>query len=144
MLTILFNAQTPPATAPPVNTGLPIIIGVAQVGQTLTTTDGSWTQSPTGFTYQWQLDGTTNIVGATSSTYVIQASDVGHTLNSVVTATNAFGSASASSLPTAVVTIPPVVSRREEGGAGPRRRYPDRRKERNEEALALVLIEELW
>jgi hypothetical protein len=35
----------------PVNTGLPGISGTAQNGQTLTTTNGSWTNSPSSFAY---------------------------------------------------------------------------------------------
>jgi hypothetical protein len=38
----------------PVNTALPTIAGTAQVGQTVTATNGTWKNSPTSFTYQWQ------------------------------------------------------------------------------------------
>ncbi|MGP0047888.1 MAG: hypothetical protein ACLPZR_03435, partial [Solirubrobacteraceae bacterium] len=49
-------------------------------------------------------DNGTSISGATASTYTLQASDVGHTLDVVVTATNSAGSANATSSATASVT----------------------------------------
>ncbi len=93
--------------SPPVNTAPPMITGTAQDGQTLTATDGTWTGSPT-FASQWLRCDTAGancvpIPGATSSTYVVTTADVGSTLVVSVTATNAAGSATAQSLPTAVV-----------------------------------------
>ena len=38
----------------PVNTVLPLVTGTAQQGQTLSSTNGTWNNSPTGYTYQWQ------------------------------------------------------------------------------------------
>lgn len=88
----------------PANTVAPVVTGIATEGQTLTTTNGTWAGSPTPtFTYQWQRV-TSNIGGATSSTYVIQAADVGNTLRCVVTATNLLGAVSANSNSTATVT----------------------------------------
>lgn len=94
-------------TIPPSNTVAPVVSGTAAVGQTLSTTDGTWSgnPAPTTFTYQWQL-GTTDITGATSSTYVIQAGDVGNTLRCVVTATSTSGSTSANSNNSGVVAPP--------------------------------------
>ena len=43
----------PPPPAP-VNTAPPAISGTAQQGDTLTTTNGTWSSSPTGYSYQWQ------------------------------------------------------------------------------------------
>jgi len=40
----------------PVNSVLPVISGTAQTGSTLTASTGTWTNSPTGYTYQWQSD----------------------------------------------------------------------------------------
>ena len=72
----------------PVNTVAPAVTGTATFGQTLTTTNGTWTGAPAPtFTYQWQRV-TTNISGATSSTYVLVAADVGNTIRCVVKATN--------------------------------------------------------
>lgn len=90
----------------PVNTVAPVVSGTATVGQTLSTTNGTWTGAPAPtFTYQWQRSGS-NIGGATSNTYVIQSADVGSTLRCVVTATNAVGIVSANSNSTATVTAP--------------------------------------
>ena len=55
------------AIVAPANTVLPVISGSTTVGSTLTTTDGTWTGSPTPtYTYQWKRGGT-NISGATAN-----------------------------------------------------------------------------
>ena len=95
------------APAPPVNTARPAISGTAQVGQTLTASNGTWTgTAPISFVYQWQrcIPTCSTISGATSSSYSPTASDVGDTLVVHVTATNTAGNASADSNPTAAVT----------------------------------------
>lgn len=98
------NLQGKTNATAPVNTAAPTISGTTQVGQTLSSTTGTWTGTPTPtYTYQWQRN-TSNISGATSSTYVIQSADVGNTLRCVVTATNTAGSTSANSNSTATVT----------------------------------------
>ena len=95
---------------PPVNTALPVISGVAQAGQQLTTTNGLWSspEAP-GFAIAWlRCDAAgaacSAIAGAAASAYTLTADDVGRTVRSRVTATNSSGSAQASSSPTAVVT----------------------------------------
>ena len=102
---------TAPAPPPvPQNTTAPVVSGQAVQGQQLTTSNGSWSNGPTSYAYKWQdCDASgascSNISGATSSSYVLGSGDVGHTIRSVVTASNAGGSASpASSSPTTVVT----------------------------------------
>lgn len=77
--------------APTIDTS-PVVSGVRVVGQTLTTTDGTWTNSPTSFPlYDWQRDDV-SIGAANASTYVLQAADVGHTIRCAVTAANSSGS----------------------------------------------------
>ena len=101
------TATVTAATAPPPgNTGAPTISGTAQQGQTLTASNGSWSNSPTSYGHQWQdcSSSCSNISGATGSTYNLQSSDVGDTIDVVVTATNAGGSGSATSAKTATVT----------------------------------------
>lgn len=88
----------------PVNTSIPTISGTAQVGQTLTGTNGTWSQSPTSYSYQWNRTGSP-IGGAIFLTYNPSAADIGSTLTLTVTATNAAGSSvPATSLPTSAVT----------------------------------------
>jgi hypothetical protein len=97
------------ASSGPTSTAAPTISGTAQQGQELTTSNGGWSGSPTGYTYAWsQCDASGNsctaVSGATSSTYTAAATDVGHTLRVTVAATNSGGSAKATSAPSAVVS----------------------------------------
>ncbi len=100
------------ASSSPTSTSSPVISGTAQEGQTLTASTGSWSGSPTSYAYQWErCDGSgaacAAIAGATSSSYVVQTTDVGSTLRVAVTASNNAGSATAVSAPTAVVASAP-------------------------------------
>ena len=86
----------------------PTISGTTTFGQVLTTTNGTWSNSPSSYGYQWSRAATsggsyTNISGATSSTYTLVAADVGQYLKSTVTATNGSGSASSTSSATAQI-----------------------------------------
>ena len=104
--TSLVPDPTPPA---PINTALPTINGTAQQGDTLATSNGSWSNNPTGYSYQWQDCNSSggscsNITSATSSSYTLQASDVGDTIDVLVTATNAGGSNSAPAVKMGPVT----------------------------------------
>jgi glucose/arabinose dehydrogenase len=97
------------APAAPVNTVLPSISGQAKEGQQLTVGSGSWTGTqPLAFAYQWlrctgPSSGCTPIAGATASSYVAAAADVGDRLRATVTATNTGGSSSATSAATSPV-----------------------------------------
>jgi hypothetical protein len=110
----LSAATTTVVDIAPTNTAIPVITGIARNGATLSTTDGSWTSSPSSFAYQWQrassVGGTYNdITSATSPTYEADESDVGYFIKVSVTATNGLGSASAiSAATTAVVDIAPT------------------------------------
>ncbi len=52
--------------------------GMPFQGQTLTTSNGSWSGSPTGYDYQWQrcTPGCADIGGETSSSYTVTSSDL--------------------------------------------------------------------
>jgi hypothetical protein len=90
-------AYAPTTNVAPVNTVAPAVTGNPQEGQTLTTTDGTWTGTPSPtFAYQWQKDGV-DIGGATANTLVLPAGTATHGVKCNVTATNTAGSATASS-----------------------------------------------
>ncbi len=104
---------TAPPPAVPANTAPPAVTGSAVEGQTLTGSTGTWTNAPTSYAYQWRRcdpAGTacTDIGSATTSTYLLQAADIGSTLRLQVIASNAGGpSAPATSAQSAVVTAAP-------------------------------------
>jgi len=112
---IVQAASAPPPPQPPANTAAPAVTGTAQVGQTLTSDTGSWSgTTPITYAYKWQDCSSTgascaSISGATSSTYKLTAADQGHTVRSVVSASNSAGSASAHSAVTAVVQAAPAL-----------------------------------
>jgi hypothetical protein len=100
---------------PPAMSTAPIITGLAQTGETLTTSNGTWTGTPSSYSYQWQRAATSggvysNIASATNSTYVVSDTDAGYFIKSAVVATNGVGSSSAalSSETAAVTDIAPI------------------------------------
>jgi hypothetical protein len=98
----------PAAAAPPENTAAPTISGTARVGQTLTAQNGTWSNEPTAFRYQWQRcdaagANCANIEGAVEKTYLVVQSDQARTLRVVVFASNIDGVSSARSAQTGVV-----------------------------------------
>lgn len=114
---VAFAAPVPgagPSGTEPVNTVLPSITGTAREGSVLTCNPGTWTGSqPITLTYQWQYcdsagDNCVDINGYTESTYTPVAYDIGGTNRCVVTGTNAYGDASATSEETPVVTAVPT------------------------------------
>jgi len=102
--------QTPPD--PPVSSSAPSISGNASVGQTLTESHGSWTNSPTAYTYQWEDCDPTGqscsaISGATSQAYTLTATDLGDTIRVQETASNAGGAGQPDTSAT-TTTVEPV------------------------------------
>ncbi|GAC1406896.1 MAG: hypothetical protein NVSMB69_06800 [Novosphingobium sp.] len=99
-------------TGAPANTVAPTLSSTtATTGTALTVTTGTWSNSPTGFAYQWfYADTNAAISGATAASYTPVAGDVGHTLKCIVTANNGSGSVSAPSNVTAATVAPPAPS----------------------------------
>jgi hypothetical protein len=98
--------NVPDATPePPHQVAIPVIGGDALVGRTLSSSTGEWSGSqPMTFTYVWLRCHPDCTVVGDGPSYAVSGEDVGSTIRSRVTATNAAGSASESSAPTAVVT----------------------------------------
>jgi hypothetical protein len=112
--------------AAPANTAPPTISGTPTVGQTLTASEGTWSNTPTSFAYQWLRcngggNGCADVANGTQKTYTLVGADAGRTMRVRVTATNTDGSNSAQSAQTAAVaaatasaapknTAPPTVS----------------------------------
>ncbi|MFI1723226.1 Tat pathway signal protein [Streptomyces sp. NPDC020489] len=67
------------------NTAAPKVTGTAKVGAKVTAAPGSWSATPSSYTYQWYADGKP-ISGATAKTYTLPASVVGKKLTVTVTA----------------------------------------------------------
>lgn len=86
----------------PVNTVVPAITGTATQGQTLTVSNGTWTNTPDAYAYQWNRAGVP-IAGATANTHLLAAGDVGSPMTCVVTATNLGVSSAKTTAPTAAV-----------------------------------------
>jgi hypothetical protein len=83
----------------------PHISGNAKVGKKLSGSHGTWTNSPTGYHFQWLRcnahGGACGLIGgATHSSYRLASHDAGHKLRLRVTATNAAGSRTATSAST--------------------------------------------
>ena len=100
------------AAAPPAATTNPTISGASAVGVTLAASSGAWHGTPPlTYGYQWLRcessgEGCSDIPGATSREYTLVPADLSKVLRVQVTATNAGGSASATSAATPVITTP--------------------------------------
>jgi hypothetical protein len=91
----------------PLNLAPPSISGTILPGQVLSAEDGSWVGTPPiAFSYQWlacaPLGGCSEIPGATEQTHTVGAEEIGDSFEVTVTATNAQGSAAATSSETSV------------------------------------------
>jgi hypothetical protein len=86
-------------TQAPLNTAVPTLAGIAQVGMMLTATAGAWTNPDStamvSYAWYWQRadDGagtnTVTIAGATGATYTLKVADLNKVVRAVQTATNA-------------------------------------------------------
>ena len=94
----------------PVNTVAPTIVGPLRPGQRLSSTTGTWTGSPTSFSYLWQVSQSSSPTGPWAdipredgSGYGIDFDFVGRRLRLMVTATNGTGSTQAYSAASNVI-----------------------------------------
>ena len=114
------STSVPAAAGAPSNSVLPAVTGSTTLGAVLTCSQGTWSNTPTSYAYQWKRDGT-DISGQTATTHTIVAADQGHTLTTSVTATNASGSSTATSagtsVPAAAVAPPGAVTWGQMAGA---------------------------
>ena len=100
----------------PANTVPPTISGVTTDGHPLSAAAGTWTNSPSSFTYQWEVcdnggASCVNIGNASAATYSLQSTDVDHTIRVTVTGINGGGrSAATSSATSTVVAAAPAVT----------------------------------
>jgi GH25 family lysozyme M1 (1,4-beta-N-acetylmuramidase) len=114
--TVPTAAVAPAGTSPaarPTNLRPPQILGNVQDGQVLTSSVGTWTGSPTKFTYRWRRcnaggNSCVAIPHATGPRRTLTPDDIGSTLSLVVTATGKGGAASATAGPTGVVVAAPL------------------------------------
>ncbi len=95
---------------PPVDAAAPRISGEgggsrAYVGDTLSCSDGAWSNAPTAYSFGWAIDGTA-VAGADGQTFVVSPFELGHALACSVTASNA-GGAGAPAVSAAVPVVSP-------------------------------------
>lgn len=96
--TILLNGRPNRVdlNAAPVPTVVPAITGVVEVGEILTVSNGTWSNSPTSYGHAWYRNGAL-ITGANAATYTLAPADEGAMIRARVTAINASGSFTSSS-----------------------------------------------
>jgi hypothetical protein len=81
----------------PVNDEQPVIAGDAEVGAVLTVVDnGDWSNRPTSFSYQWEIDGS-EVEGATGIAFTVPSEAEGEDVTCVVTAENIVGTETSTS-----------------------------------------------
>jgi DNA-binding beta-propeller fold protein YncE len=92
---ILSGRVGPVAASPPVNTVIPVISGTPADGTVLNATHGTWSGAPvTSYTYQWQSCNAGSCVPVSNASgYRLAPTDVGHTIQIQVSATNPDGTA---------------------------------------------------
>jgi len=80
----------------PRNTKSPALSGSAQVGESMSVSNGDWSGGVRTFTYQWrrcdnQGNNCADVTGATAATYGVRSADKGKTLRAQVTAQSGAG-----------------------------------------------------
>ena len=98
----LLVTYTLPGAGSPVASAPPVVSGTAGVGEVLSASTGTWSNSPTGYAYRWERADVAAgpyaaIAGATAASYPLVAADAGRFVRVVVTASNGAGSGSSAS-----------------------------------------------
>ncbi|MFJ8224796.1 hypothetical protein [Streptomyces griseus] len=101
----------------PKATVAPVVTGTAKVGATLGIGRGAWAPKPSAWAYQWKADGVA-VSGATATTYVVPATQLGKKITVTVTARltgHADGAATSAAVTVAKgdapkATVAPVIS----------------------------------
>jgi Putative Ig domain len=104
---ILIVDTSPTPTLAPSNTSPPLITGTPAQGQSLVVSDGSWSQAPYQYNYQWNSGGTP-VANAIADSYTVQTIDEGKNVSCTITAINIIGSTSATSASVSIPTPPPT------------------------------------
>lgn len=94
----------------PAMTVAPAISGTPRDGQTLSSTTGTWTGTPTiAYARQWQRcsPACADIPGAVAAAYALTAADAGAEVRVRITATNPDGATATESAPVTVTSAPP-------------------------------------
>lgn len=86
----------------PVNSVAPAITGTPTEGETLTLSNGTWSNTPDAYARIWKRNGLV-ISGATGATYELVEADVGAVISASVVATNLGVSAVANAAATDVI-----------------------------------------
>jgi len=103
----------------PYNTVAPAVTGTVRVGSTQTTTNGTWSNTPTSYTYQWQTSSNgilwTNVAeSSTASTFIPTFAQANLQLRVTISAVNAVDTATVTSnvvsgfLPPEATVIPTI------------------------------------
>ena len=110
---ILAGASSAAPAVAPTNTSEPRVTGTPRVGEVLRTTRGQWTGTqPISYDFRWyrcqgagapDASDCTRIANAENATYVLRQADAGFRIRSQVVASNADGSATATSNPTSPI-----------------------------------------
>ena len=113
----LIATQTPVAPSNAGGADLPVITGSAAQGGTLSCSSGNWAgTAPITYIYEWRrITSGADVILQTSASAVYNplSADIGFRIKCVVTASNATGSAAATTAQTAVVTsavVPSIIS----------------------------------
>lgn len=98
-----FAGPPPPTPTPPSNTTAPVAGGTPDVGEVLTVTNGSWSNSPSSYSYEWRMADSadplaiSSAAGSTINEITVTEAHEGKYLLCRVTAANADGSGLANS-----------------------------------------------